>query len=43
MTADAQPEAIALYESSGYETGEPYGRYAGEPDARFYEKRLSRG
>ena len=43
MTADAQPEAIALYESSGYETGAPYGRYAGEPDARFYRKGLSRG
>lgn len=42
MTADAQPEAIALYESSGYQPGEPYGMYAGEPDARFYEKGLSR-
>jgi ribosomal protein S18 acetylase RimI-like enzyme len=43
MTADAQPEAIALYESSGYRPAEPYGTYAGEPDARFYEKPLSRG
>jgi ribosomal protein S18 acetylase RimI-like enzyme len=41
MTALAQPEAIALYESSGYDTAEPYGIYACEPDARFYAKLLS--
>lgn len=40
MTATAQPEAIALYESSGYERGEPYGIYACAPDAVFYRKRL---
>lgn len=41
MTATAQPEAIALYESSGYEPGEAYGIYAGEPDARFYRKAVA--
>lgn len=41
MTALAQPEAIALYESSGYRSAEPYGIYACEPDARFYSKLLS--
>jgi ribosomal protein S18 acetylase RimI-like enzyme len=40
MTALAQPEAIALYESSGYRVAEPYGIYACEPDARFYAKPL---
>jgi ribosomal protein S18 acetylase RimI-like enzyme len=40
MTASAQPEAIALYESSGYETSQPYGIYACEPDARFFAKPL---
>ena len=40
MTGLAQPEAIALYESNGYGVGEPYGIYAREPDARFYEKSL---
>jgi ribosomal protein S18 acetylase RimI-like enzyme len=42
MTATAQPEAIALYESSGYQSGEPYGRYANAPDALFYRKRINR-
>jgi len=42
MTGTEQPEAIALYESSGYESAEAYGIYAGEPNARFYQKRLSR-
>lgn len=42
MTALAQPEAIALYESSGYRSAQPYGIYAGEPDARFYSKLLPR-
>jgi GNAT superfamily N-acetyltransferase len=41
MTALAQPEAIALYESSGYEPAQPYGIYACEPDAVFYAKPLS--
>jgi GNAT superfamily N-acetyltransferase len=41
MTGLAQPEAIALYESSGYVPGESYGVYAGEPLARFYRKELS--
>lgn len=41
MTATAQPEAIALYESSGYQPGEPYGIYADAPDALFYRKVLA--
>jgi GNAT superfamily N-acetyltransferase len=41
MTGLAQPEAIALYESSGYLPGDSYGVYAGEPLARFYRKELS--
>lgn len=41
MTALAQPEAIALYESSGYQASQPYGVYACEPDARFYAKPLA--
>jgi GNAT superfamily N-acetyltransferase len=40
MTGLAQPEAIALYESSGYLPGESYGPYAREPRARFYRKEL---
>ena len=40
MTGLEQPEAIALYESSGYLPGKSYGAYAGEPRARFYGKEL---
>lgn len=36
-----QPEAIALYESTGYRPIEGYGFYAGYPNARFYGKTLS--
>ncbi|KAB8193483.1 GNAT family N-acetyltransferase [Nonomuraea phyllanthi] len=35
-----QPEAIALYESSGYQLTEPYGRYVGQPLVRCYAKDL---
>ena len=41
MTGQAQPEAIALYESSSYEpASESYGVYAGTPGARFFVKVL---
>jgi hypothetical protein len=36
----AQPEAIALYESSGYVRVEPYGKYVHEPLTRSYAKAL---
>jgi ribosomal protein S18 acetylase RimI-like enzyme len=39
-TGTAQPEAIALYTSLGYEPIESYGRYAGEPEQRCFGKRL---
>lgn len=41
MTGTAQPEAMRLYESSGYRTRAAYGIYACAPDARFYRKVLS--
>jgi GNAT superfamily N-acetyltransferase len=39
-TGIAQPEAIALYESSGYEPVEKFGHYAWSPKSRCYGKRL---
>ena len=39
-TGLAQPEAIALYTSSGYEPVEPFGHYAWSPTARYYGKPL---
>lgn len=39
-TGDEQPEAIALYESSGYRPVPGFGPYANAPGARFYGKRL---
>ena len=39
-TGIAQPEAIALYESSGYEQVEKFGHYAWSPKSRCYGKRL---
>jgi GNAT superfamily N-acetyltransferase len=39
-TGPAQPEAIALYESSGYEPVAPFGHYAATPGALFYGKVL---
>jgi GNAT superfamily N-acetyltransferase len=35
-----QPEAIALYASSGYEPVEPFGHYAWSPTARYFGKAL---
>ncbi|MER7251746.1 GNAT family N-acetyltransferase [Kribbella sp. NPDC000426] len=39
-TAEQQPEAIALYESSGYARTAPWGKYVNEPLARCYGKVL---
>jgi GNAT superfamily N-acetyltransferase len=39
-TGTAQPEAIALYTSAGYEPVEPFGHYAWSPQNRCYGKRL---
>jgi len=39
-TGIEQPEAIALYESSGYEAVEKFGHYAWSPKSRCYGKRL---
>lgn len=39
-TGIAQPEAIALYESSGYKPVEKFGHYAWSPKSRCYGKRL---
>lgn len=39
-TGTAQPEAIALYVSSGYEPAAKFGLYRCEPDSRCYAKPL---
>jgi len=39
-TGTAQPEAIALYESAGYEPVEKFGHYAWSPKNRCYGRRL---
>jgi ribosomal protein S18 acetylase RimI-like enzyme len=39
-TGTAQPEAIALYESSGYEPVHGFGYYRDSPTARYFGKRL---
>jgi GNAT superfamily N-acetyltransferase len=39
-TGTAQPEAMALYESTGYEPVEPFGYYQGEPLNRCYGRVL---
>ncbi|TCO51086.1 hypothetical protein EV646_10168 [Kribbella antiqua] len=36
----AQPEAIALYESSGYVPAAPWGKYVDQPLTRCYAKAL---
>ena len=41
-TGMEQPEAIALYESSGYERAENFGRYKDEPKVRSFAKTLRR-
>lgn len=40
-TGTRQPEAIALYESLGYVTTPPYGKYTHQPTARCYRKLLT--
>lgn len=39
-TGDRQPEAISLYKSAGYAAIPPFGKYAGNPYSRCFEKRL---
>ncbi len=39
-TADQQPEAIALYESSGYHPIPCYGAHQGDPRSRCFEKQI---
>ena len=39
-TGTKQPEAIALYESSGYEEVEKFGFYCHAPESRCFAKRL---
>ena len=41
-TGSEQPEAIALYESSGYTRIEPFGHYQWSPKNRCFAKRLHR-
>lgn len=41
-TGPVQPEAVALYESSGYTPVPRFGHYACHENALFYGKRLSR-
>jgi GNAT superfamily N-acetyltransferase len=40
-TGTVQPEAIALYESSGYRPIDGFGHYAGQPLSRSYGKRVA--
>jgi GNAT superfamily N-acetyltransferase len=42
-TGTAQPEAMALYESSGYERVEPFGSYRKHPSNRCYGRILGAG
>ena len=39
-TGVRQPEAIALYEASGFTSVPPYGKYVGDPLSRCYQKPL---
>ena len=39
-TGTRQPEAIGLYQSSGYTPTEPFGVYAAEADSHYYAKNL---
>jgi GNAT superfamily N-acetyltransferase len=41
-TGTAQPEAMALYESSGYARIESFGHYRWSPSNRCYAKRIAR-
>jgi GNAT superfamily N-acetyltransferase len=40
-TGTAQPEAMALYASSGYDPIDGFGHYAGRPLSRAYAKRVA--
>ena len=40
-TGERQPEAIALYESLGYQAAERYGKYVTDPVSRCYTKNLT--
>ncbi|GAA1142785.1 GNAT family N-acetyltransferase [Kribbella jejuensis] len=40
-TGYLQPEAIALYESSGYTRTEPWGKYVFEPSTYCYSKQIA--
>jgi phosphinothricin acetyltransferase len=40
-TGDGQPEAIALYRSSGYLPIPPFGEYVGNPVSRCFEKHIA--
>ncbi len=40
-TGVRQPEAVNLYEKSGYRRIEPYGKFADDPESLCYEKKLS--
>ncbi|MET9314355.1 GNAT family N-acetyltransferase [Kribbella sp. NPDC003505] len=39
-TGHLQPEAIALYESSGYTPTEPWGKYVSQPGTHCYAKEI---
>jgi hypothetical protein len=39
-TGVRQPEAIALYEASGFTSVPPYGKYVTDPLSRCYQKSL---
>jgi putative acetyltransferase len=41
-TGSSQPEAIALYESAGYQHIPCYGEYVADPRSRCFEKQLSK-
>lgn len=41
-TGEVQPEAIALYQSAGYQPIPCYGAHTGDPRSRCFEKRLLR-
>ncbi len=41
-TGDRQPEAVSLYQSSGYTPIAPYGEFKDSPISRCFEKRLAR-
>lgn len=40
-TGEAQPEAIALYRSAGYQEVAPFGHYACAPDSRHFGRLLA--